>query len=230
MKKPSTQRIMCLLASAIVVSCLATRPMLSIASGTPAPAAAEPGLPQAMPGSNDYTPESREFYLKAAFLRYVAKFVEWPESSLTESSINICVLGQVTSFEGLNSINNKTVGDRILNVSKITKVEDAYNHCQILFITKTEQDNMKAIIAAIQNKPILGFGDMDGFAEAGGGMNFYIVNNRLAIMTNLPAVEKAGLKINPRMLRLVTIIPPIDQTGFEKAPPAEEKAAAPKKN
>ena len=208
-----------------MVSYLAIFPAALFAGSNPA--APEAGVPQSAPGDSEYTPESREYHLKAAFLRYVARFVEWPESSLSESAINICVLGQVTSFEGLNSINNKTVGDRTLAVSKISKIDDAFNYCQILFVTKTEQENVKSILAAIQNKPILGFGDVDGFAEAGGAMNFYIVNNRLAIMTNLPAVEQAGLKINPRMLRLVTIIPPIDQSSFDKGPPPEE--AAPKK-
>lgn len=233
MKNSFIDRLSHLLASTIVVSQLLFMPssLLAATPTAPAPAAAPEagGLPQAAPdmgsagGSGDYTPESREYHLKAAFLRYVARFVEWPESSLPESAINICVLGQVTSFQGLNSINGKPAGDRAIAVSKITKVEEAFDRCQILFVTKTEQDNVKSIIAAIQNKPILGFGDMDGFAEMGGAMNFYIVNNRLAIMTNLPAVEHAGLKINPRMLRLVTIIPPIDQSSFDKGPPPEDK-------
>lgn len=232
MKNSFIDRLSYLLASTIVVSQLLFMPSLLLAATPTTPAPAAPaadagGLPQAAPdmggGSGEYTPESREYHLKAAFLRYVAKFVEWPESSLPESSINICVLGQVTSFQGLNSINGKPAGDRSLVISKISSVNEAIDHCQILFVTKTEQDNMKNILAAIQNKPILGFGDMDGFAEAGGAMNFYIVNNRLAIMTNLPAVEKAGLKINPRMLRLVTIIPPIDQSSFDKGPPPDDK-------
>ncbi|MGE3319951.1 MAG: YfiR family protein [Candidatus Berkiella sp.] len=228
MNKSLLQRMLRLLTNFTVVSLLAILPNILFAEAPPATAAPEQaGLPATPDGGgmgSEYSPESREFHLKAAFLRYVAKFVEWPENSLPESSINICVLGQVTYFQGLNSINNKTVGDRILSVSKITKVEEAFDHCQILFVAKTETDKMNSIIEAIRNKPILGFGDMDGFAEAGGAMNFYIVNNRLAIMTNLPAVQKAGLKVNPRMLRLVTIIPAIDQGAEE---PAKEPAKSP---
>lgn len=224
MKNSVTKPILQYLTSFLVVSQLAF--YSAILRAAPPAAGGDDALPAAAAttgGSSEYSPESREYHLKAAFLRYVAKFVEWPESSLSESAINICVLGQVPSFQGLNSINGKIVNDRTLTVLKISKVAEADNHCQILFVTKTEQDNMKAILAAIQNKPILGFGDMDGFAEAGGSMNFYIVNNRLAIMTNLPAVEKAGLKINPRMLRLVTIVPPIDQSSFDKGPPPDDK-------
>lgn len=226
MNKSLLQRMFRLLTNSVVVSCLAMHPNILQAEAAAAPSAPDQGgLPSAPEGlgGGEYSPESREFHLKAAFLRYVAKFVEWPENSLPESTINICVLGQVTSFQGLNSINNKTVGDRVLSVSKITKVDEAFDHCQILFVAKTETDKINSIIEAIRNKPILGFGDMDGFAEAGGAMNFYIVNNRLAIMTNLPAVQKAGLKVNPRMLRLVTIIPAIDP-GAEV--PAKETSKA----
>ncbi|HRE30678.1 MAG TPA: YfiR family protein [Candidatus Berkiella sp.] len=220
MKNSVRTRLLRLLTGSIVVSQLAIFSSSLFAGALPT---AQDSEATSTGGNSEYSPESREYHLKAAFLRYVAKFVEWPESSLPESSINLCVLGQVPSFQGLNSINGKIVSDRTLSILKINKVSEAADNCQILFVTKTEQDNVKSILTAIENKPILGFGDMDGFAEAGGAMNFYIVNNRLAIMTNLPAVEKAGLQINPRMLRLVTIVPPIDQSSFDKGPPPDDK-------
>lgn len=161
----------------------------------------------------EYSPESREYHLKAAFLRYVAKFVEWPSEALTPGVTNICILGLVPSLEALNSINGKMIDERSLVISRIRSVNEAKsNHCQILFVTKTEEERSKEIINVVQNEPILAFGDMEKFAEKGGDMNFYIANNRLAIMINPPAVEKSRLKISPRMLRLVTVVPPIDQS------------------
>lgn len=156
---------------------------------------------------------AREYHLKAAFLRYVAKFVEWPDEFIPEGKINICVLGQVPYYKGIDSINGKVVDEREIIVSKIASLEEAEknNSCQILFIAKTEADKMDGIISSIQDKPILGFGDMEKYAESGGDMNFYIMNNRLAIMINPPAVERSQLRINPRMLKLVTVVPPIDQ-------------------
>lgn len=153
---------------------------------------------------------AREYHLKAAFLRYVAKFVEWPSESLSEGIINICVIGQVPYYKGVDSINGKVIDDKKLNVLKIDKLTDVEKKCQILFVAKTETDNIDNIIQAIQDKPVLGFGDMDLFAEKGGDMNFYIMNNRLAIMINPPAVERSQLKISPRMLKLVTVVPPIN--------------------
>jgi hypothetical protein len=158
--------------------------------------------------------ESREYHLKAAFLRYVAKFVEWPEGAIPESEVNICILGQIPSFKGLRSINGKVVNDREIKVSKISNYKDAEGQCQLMFVAKTEIEDSQEIIDFYRNKPILTFGDIDDFARKGGGMNFYIMNNRLAIMINPPSMDDAGLKISPRMLRLVTVVPPIDQSGI----------------
>lgn len=168
-----------------------------------------PGQPST---STEYSPESREYHLKAAFLRYVAKFVEWPVEALSPGIINVCILGQVPSFDAIASINEKVVNDRTITISKITDYKEALEkrRCQLVFVSKTEEDKLKEIIGGTKDNPILTFGDMSGFAELGGNMNFYIMNNRLAIMTNLPAVEKSQLKLNPRMLRLVTVVPKVD--------------------
>ena len=150
---------------------------------------------------------AREYHLKAAFLRYVAKFVEWPDNALPADRLNLCVIGQVPYFRGIDSINGKVVNDRELKIVKISDTSEITAECHMVYIAKTEAKDIDKIIKAIQDKPILGFGDMDHFAEKGGNMNFKIVDNRLAIMINPPSVERSQLKINPRMLKLVTVVP-----------------------
>ncbi|MFI4938225.1 MAG: YfiR family protein [Candidatus Berkiellales bacterium] len=184
-----------------VIICTIACPALT--QGQSQPAASN----QAATAPSEYSAVSREYHLKAAFLRYVAQYIEWPSESLQVGSINICVIGQVPYFEGINSINGKVVNERVLVISKLLDAKDAKGHCQILFVAKTEEDKSKQIINTLQDLPVLTFGDMDHFSENGGDMNFYIANNRLAIMTNLPVIDKAKLKINPEMLRLVTVVP-----------------------
>jgi hypothetical protein len=157
--------------------------------------------------------------------------VIWPTTALTGNTINLCVLGQVPVFEGIESINGKVVNDRAIQVSKVLSIEDAKaSHCQIVFVAKTETDNVKNIISSIDQIPILGFGDMETYAQSGGTMNFYIANNHLAIMTNMPAVEKAKLSIDPQMLKLVTFVPHAKAatTPTPAAVPPAAPLAAPK--
>lgn len=176
-----------------------------------APADATGATPAPAPGS-------REYHLKAAFLRYVARYIEWPKESIKDGILNICVLGQVPNFQGLKSIDGKIVNDLTLVIKKTPSLEDAKS-CQLVFVSKTEEDAIPEIIKELSFKPILSFGDMPGFAERGGAMNFYIANNRLAIMVNLPPIEDAKLKINPQMLRLVTIVPPPIEDLTSPLPP-----------
>lgn len=150
---------------------------------------------------------SREYHLKAAFLRYVAKFVTWPEGATSEDAINICIYGEVPSLKGLNSINGRMIDDKPILVRPISNLDSAKSGCQILYIMKSEEDKEKAIINEFKGLPILTFSDLDTFAQNGGGMNFYIANNRMAIMINQRTVSQAKLGIHPRMLRLVTIVP-----------------------
>ncbi len=150
---------------------------------------------------------SREYHLKAAFLRYVAKFVSWPEGKDSETEINICLLGEFPSMKGINSINGRIVDDKPILIRPMPNIELAKKSCQILYISKTEEENLESIITELEGLPVLTFGDMEGFARLGGGMNFYVANNKMAIEINQRTVSKSELTIADRMLRLVTIVP-----------------------
>lgn len=154
--------------------------------------------------------DSREYHLKAAFLRYVIKYVNWPPEIASQSpSSTLCVFGEVPSLEGLQSITGKVVNDKSINVKTINTIEEGLTaQCNMVFVSKQKEKEQDQLIKAYKGKPILTFGDMSTFAEAGGAMNFYIVNNNLAIMINSETVQESKLTINPKMLRLVTIVPP----------------------
>ena len=153
---------------------------------------------------------SREYHLKGAFLRYVAQFVEWPADSIPESAVNICVYGEIPALKGINSINGRIVNDRSIVIRTIPKYDIAKKECQILYISKYAKDDLDALIADMKGLPVLTFGDMDGFAEKGGAMNFHVVNNRMANVINQQTINDSKLKISPRMLKLVTVVPNID--------------------
>ena len=156
--------------------------------------------------------ESREYHLKAAFLRYVVKYVTWPPAMNEKTSWDICVFGDVPSLEGLRSITGKVVNGKPIIVRELNSLNDVAKSCHILFVSKEKDKNIDTIIKQFENDAVLTFGDMDGFAQAGGDMNFFIVNNNLGIMINQTSVKDSYLTISPKMLRLVTIIPPIEAT------------------
>lgn len=157
---------------------------------------------------------AREYFLKAAFLRYVVKYVEWPSDALPELSYNLCIIGEVPSFKGINSVNGKMVDDRSIIVQPVRTVEQAQKNCQILFISPSMAKQSAEIVEKLKNSKTLAFGDFDDFAKNGGDMNFFVMNNRMAIMINPPAVYQKGLKISEKMLKLVAVVP--DLAGEER--------------
>jgi hypothetical protein len=159
--------------------------------------------------------DSREYHLKAAFLRYVVKYVNWPAEVASKSPTStICVYGEVPSLEGLQSITGKVVNDKSITVKTINTIpEGISSQCNVVFVSKQKEKEQDQVIKAYKGLPILTFGDMSTFAEAGGAMNFYVVNNNLAIMINSESVQQSKLTINPKMLRLVTIVPPAAETS-----------------
>lgn len=157
---------------------------------------------------------TREYYLKAAFLRYVVEFVQWPKNAIPETAVNICVYGEIPSLEGLNSINGKVVNNRsivIRTIPTLAIAQSGKQECQMLYIGKTENNKLNSIIQDMKDLPVLTFGDQAGLAEKGGTMNFYITNNRMGIMINQETVSQNKLQINPRMLKLVTVFPDAKQ-------------------
>lgn len=154
---------------------------------------------------------SREYYLKAAFLRYVVEFVTWPQGAISDSAVNICVYGDIPSLEGLNSINGKVVNNRSIVIRTIPNIQIAKSDklaCQMLYLGATKTPTLESVIQEMKSLPIITFGDQAGLAEKGGTMNFYVSNNKMGIMINQETVAQNKLEINPRMLRLVTIFPP----------------------
>lgn len=151
----------------------------------------------------------REYYLKGAFLRYVSRMLVWPEENTNEFDINVCVYGDIDSKKGLNSLNGRVVESKIITVRYLQDYKIALEPkaCQFLFVSKYKDNEYDQIISDLKGKPVLTFGDGEGFADKGGGMNFYIVNNRMAIMINTMTAHESGIMISPRMLRLVTVIP-----------------------
>jgi hypothetical protein len=158
---------------------------------------------------------AREYFLKAAFLRYVVKYVEWPEDVLPDLSYNVCIYGEVPSFTGINSVNGKMVNDRAISIYPIKTVEQAKKNCQVLFVSPSEEKNAADIISQLKDTKILTFGDFDNFAKDGGDMNFFIMNNRMALMINPPAVYGKGLKISDKMMKLVSVVPDISGENFD---------------
>jgi hypothetical protein len=146
--------------------------------------------------------------VKAAFLFNFTKFVEWPEKAFNgpQAPIVIGIIGDDPFGDSLMRIvaGQKAQGRAILIV-KYRRGDDL-RRSQILFISASERLRNAEILASLQDASVLTVSDIDGFAEAGGTMQFVMQENRVHFVVNLDAATQSKLRVSAKLLALARVI------------------------
>lgn len=149
-----------------------------------------------------------EYAVKAAFLFNFTKFVEWPDSSFPNPGAPI-VLGIVGEdpfgAETEHSVSTQMAQGRPIVVRKY-RFGDNLRSCHLLFISASERQHVARILAMLQDASVLTVSDIDGFAEAGGVMQFVMQDNRVHFVVNLEAATQGKLRLSAKLLALARVI------------------------
>ena len=129
--------------------------------------------------------------------------------------LRVCLLGQSSSTEGLDTIAGKNVHSRQIAISALGRI-DELGACHVVYISKTEAANLPAILDRLSQRPVLTVSDIDGFAAAGGMITLKTVDNRMRFTVNLYAMRSGALTLSPQVLRLADIVDPVS-TADEKS-------------
>lgn len=151
--------------------------------------------------------ESNESQVKAAFLFNFVKFVEFPAGAFNDDGapIIVGVVGEDSTSSAIDqTINGKTANGRRLLIKHFPNFK-SITHSHILFITSSQRDSLRQILAAA-GPAVLTVGESEGFGQMGGIINFTIVDNKLRFEINQAAAERAGLKISAKLLSLARVI------------------------
>jgi hypothetical protein len=179
---------------------------------------------------------SQEYQIKAAFLYNFIKFVEWPEEKVADSNepITIGIIGKDpfgNAFEplkGRQAKGRKVVVKRIKGFERLKKsgakgkaelqrIIDAIRKCHVLFICSSEKEKLKEIINSVKDHPVLTVGDVKGFLETGGVVNFLMEEKKVRFEINLAAAKRAKLRIRSKLLRLAKrVVEEKSQGGTKK--------------
>jgi len=152
------------------------------------------------------TPASKEHAIKAAFIYNFAKFVEWPAESFEKSGdFVVCVFGEDSIVPTLKKLNGKQVQGKKVTV-KHTKSSEDIGNCHIVYVSRQEEKNFSHVMTALKGRRILTVGDMEGFAQRGGMINFAMKKRKVRFEINVDAAKQAGLKISSKLLRLADIV------------------------
>jgi len=149
---------------------------------------------------------AKENMVKAAFILNFARFTEWPAEALsdTDTTINLCVIGDQGLVSAFQSIDGKKIGKRKLHV-RFPEQKKSLEKCHILFIADSTPASAE-IITAVKGRPVLTIGDRTGFAEQDGVINFIIKEGKLRFEINRHNARLQGLTLSSRLLRLAILV------------------------
>ncbi len=143
------------------------------------------------------------YWVEAAFLRHFAHYVEWPGEAFSESgwTWNVGVLGPDPFGEILeNSFQGRVEQGRSFAVYRAERLE-ALPRCQILFIAIQDEEQRRAVLRALRDRPVLTVGEAKDFLQEGGVIRF-LVSDRVNISVNLDQAKRVMLTIQTKMLEV----------------------------
>ena len=155
-----------------------------------------------------------EYQVKAAYLYNFGRFVEWPASfAATGDSFSICVLGQDPFGATLDAVlTGEAIDGKSVVARRILRPQEAV-HCRILFISSSENSQLKEILVALDHSGVLTVSDIPQFSQYGGMIQFVLQGNRIRFEVNLAAAQDAGLTLSSELLKVAVSVRRNSRTG-----------------
>lgn len=144
-----------------------------------------------------------EYDVKAAFLFNFAKFLEWPAEAFAsrQAPLTLCIAGRDPFGAALAAYDRRMVQSRELRVRRSVSAEDL-SGCQMLFVADSEERQVRRILRAALERPIVTVSDIDGFADAGGTIGLVNAEKRVQFEVNLASAQQARVKVSSQLLRI----------------------------
>jgi len=149
-----------------------------------------------------------EYEIKAAFLYNFAKFADWPESAFSKPAapLVIGILGKDPFGPILDQVvEKKPIDGRPVFVKRLKNAREAKG-VHILFVPRTDNAELGRAFKEIDPLAILIVGENEKFAERYGTIGFFIEENRVRFEINVASAERAGIKLNAKLLQLARIV------------------------
>lgn len=157
-----------------------------------------PGRLRAQEGSPD------EYRVKLAFLYNFTKFVDWPERAFAgaQAPLVICVVGTDPFGRELeDDLSARTSGSHPVAVARRTFSGD-FSSCHVVFVRAEERKHLATVISHLKDRDVLSVGEMPGFLESGGQVNFIFEEKSLRFEISLAATRQTQLKFSSKLLAL----------------------------
>lgn len=141
---------------------------------------------------------------KTSLLFNITKFTQWPRTA-PDKTLNLCVYREDPITPTLSSLRDKTSMGRALRVQRVDTTDEALT-CQMLFIGRGEQANLRPMTRALRGQAILVVSDIPDSAERGAVVEISLENQRIAFKINKAVADNADLKFSSQLLSLAKAV------------------------
>ncbi|MFW5444356.1 MAG: YfiR family protein [Methylococcaceae bacterium] len=142
--------------------------------------------------------QNLEYKLKALYIIRLSKFIIWPESP-NKNSFKICIDSKDQVAIQLKKTTKTDINGRKLEIID-PPVDFSIAQCDFLYFSSGLIDS------AIVNIPVVTISSHKNFAEQGGMIEFYIDDSKVRMKANLQVVNRAGIKLSSKLIRLLKIV------------------------
>jgi hypothetical protein len=155
----------------------------------------------------------REYDVKIGFIYNFAKFVTWPPAADEKAphTLVLCYVADDPTITVFQKLDGKTIRDRKI---KVIAFQDGtcLEKSHIIFFATQDKERIQEILEQAKGRSILTIGEVEGFTQWGGVINFFEEFNRLRFKVNLTATRREGLKMSSQILVSAQIV----EEGAEK--------------
>jgi hypothetical protein len=142
--------------------------------------------------------------IKAGLIYNFLKYTTWPGVP-DHAPLVVCLLGG-DPFEGhLNPLAGRTVNQHTIEVRSLKSAAES-SACLILIIHQSEGASWPQLRKTLAGTDILTVSDVNGFAQAGGMIEFARADERITVKVNVDAIGATRLRVQDRLLKLASIV------------------------
>jgi len=149
--------------------------------------------------------------VKGEFVERFSRFVEWPTSLSKGDSTEpfvVIIAGNCNFEKNISRAFHKRLINGRKPVVRVIPSGAQIPKCDLVFLAKSEKNNLERLLSFFSGKPVLTVADTKGFGERGVHINLFEEGDHARFEINLASVRKSGLKISSRLLRHAKIIDP----------------------
>jgi hypothetical protein len=147
--------------------------------------------------------QTAEDAVKAAFLYNFTRYIEWPAAALgPEATFHVCAAAQPAMAAEIEAMlrGEEVQGRPVRLLTHPTG--DGTLPCHVFYFGATAGEHADGALASLKGAPVLTVGEGPSFIDRGGMITFVLENDRVKFDINKTAIDRAGLAVSSKLLRV----------------------------